>query len=67
MSYSIESSEDLMMLPEKHEGWINVFNHGNNDTYVCNMIFVTKELAENAVKHMNGVKHFATVKIEWEE
>ena len=67
MSYSIESSEDLMMLPEKHEGWINVFNHGNNDTYVCNMIFATKELAENAVKHMNGVKHFATIKIEWEE
>lgn len=67
VNYSIESSEDLMMLPEKHEGWINVFNHGNNDTYVCNMIFATKELAENAVKHMNGVKHFATVKIEWEE
>ena len=67
MSYSIESSEDIMMLPEKHEGWVNVYNHGNNDTYVCNMIFATKELAENAVKHMNGVKHIATVKIEWEE
>lgn len=57
----------LMMLPEKHEGWVNVFNHGNNDTYVGNFIFPTEKLAKEAVSLMNGVKYFDTVKIEWEE
>ena len=63
----MESGIDLMMLPEKKEGWVNVFNHGNNDAYVGNMIYRTKELAENAALQMNGVKYIATVKIEWEE
>lgn len=62
-----EPAYDLMMLPEKKEGWVNVFNHGNNDTYVGNIIFPTEELAKEAVSRMNGVKYIVTVKIEWEE
>lgn len=62
-----DPSATLMMLPEKHEGWVNVFNHGNNDTYVGNFIFPTEKLAKEAVSLMNGVKYFDTVKIEWEE
>lgn len=62
-----DPGDTLMMLPEKHEGWVNVFNHGNNDTYVGNFIFPTEKLAKEAVSLMNGVKYFDTVKIEWEE
>ena len=62
-----EPSYDLMMSPERHEGWVNVFNHGNNDTYVGNIIFPTEKLAKEAASRMNGVKYIATVKIEWEE
>ena len=62
-----EAPSDLMMLPEKHEGWVNVFNHGNNDTYVGNFIFPTEELAKEALSRMDGVKYIATVKIQWEE
>ena len=62
-----ETPSDLMMLPEKHEGWVNVFNHGNNDTYVGNFIFPTEELAKEALSRMDGVKYIATVKIQWEE
>ena len=62
-----ETDEDLMIAPELHEGWVNVFNHGNNDTYVGNFIFPTEELAKEALSRMDGVKYIATVKIEWEE
>ena len=60
-----ESCLDLM-ISEKHEGWVNIYNHGNNDTYVSNMIFATEELAKEAVKRMNG-EYIATVKIQWKE
>ena len=62
-----EPSYNLMMLPEKKEGWVNVFNLGNNATYVGNTIFPTEKLAKEAASRMNGVKYIATVKIEWEE
>lgn len=63
----IKSGEDLMMLSNLHEGWVNVFNHGNNDTYVGNFIFPTEELAKEVLSRMSGGKYIATVKIEWEE
>ena len=62
-----EPSYNLMMLPEKKEGWVNVFNHGNNATYVGNTIFPTEKLAKEAASRMNGVRYIATVKIQWEE
>ena len=62
-----EPSYNLMMLPEKKEGWVNVFNHGNNDPYVGNTILPTEKLAKEAASRMNGVRYIATVKIEWEE
>lgn len=56
---------DLMMLPEKHEGWVNVYkSHDSRYAgYASVEIYKTKE---QAIKEVNG-DIFATVKIEWEE
>lgn len=55
---------DLMMLPEKHEGWTNVYKDGQNR--FTRGFFQTKETAENAT-NPPGATRIATVKIEWEE
>ena len=51
-----ESEKDLMMLPEKKEGWINVYKE---------RIYSTKEEAIEAT--YDGVTYIDTVKISWEE
>ena len=50
------SELDLMMLPEKKEGWVNVYKE---------RIYSTKEEAIEAT--YDGVTYVDTVKIEWEE
>ena len=60
-----ESDKDLMMLPEKHEGWINVIKNQDN-YYYCNGVFDTEEYARNNEANYSGLV-VATVKIEWEE
>lgn len=60
--------EDLMMLPEKKEGYVNLY-HNCNDKYAAslgnNVIYKDKAFAENMAKgHLNYIK---TVKVEWEE
>ena len=52
----IESDKDLMMLPEKKEGWVNVYKE---------RIYDTKEEAIEAT--YDGVTYVDTVKISWEE
>ena len=60
-----EHSElDLMMLPEKHEGWINICN--KLETYAGAKIYRTKEDAVNSAKGAI-VDVIDTVKICWEE
>lgn len=49
--------DDLMMLPEKMEGWVNVYNDSP--------IYKTKEDAEVAASSLKRL--IATVKVEWEE
>lgn len=56
-----KSEHDLMMLPEKKEGWINVYNLDN--IYSTGRVYFSKEEAEKR-KDTNCV---ATIKIEWEE
>ena len=51
-----ESDKDLMMLPEKKEGWVNVYKE---------RIYSTKEEALEAT--YDGVTYVDTVKISWEE
>ena len=56
---------DLMMLPEKHEGWVNICKNADDDYFVKG-IFRSEKFARN-----NGVNYpgliIATVKISWEE
>lgn len=54
---------DLMMLPEKHDGWVNVYRDFN--IVHAKNIFDTRE---EALKNIGGGENcVATVKIEWEE
>ena len=53
---SVENGEDLMMLSEKKEGWVNVYKE---------RIYSTKEEAIEAT--YDGVTYVDTVKISWEE
>ena len=60
----IEKYYDLMMLPKKHEGWINVYKGGKLD---ADYIYPTKEEAlENVFQPMN-YNYIDTIKVEWEE
>lgn len=55
-----EWNNDLMMLPEKHEGWVNVYKGGLLDSKVYD---TRKEAFDKASPN----DYIATVKIEWEE
>ena len=53
---------DLFFIPEKHEGWINIYS----DSYfsASSRIFSSKEDAEKEGKKWKD--YVATIKIEWE-
>lgn len=55
---------DLMMLPEKKEGWVNVYYDNDASSHRgCRYIYDTKE---RAVKEA-GSAYITTIKITWEE
>ena len=56
------SRSDLFFAPEKHEGWVNIYEEGTN-RYLEGCIYVTKEEA----KRIRGYGYITTIKIEWEE
>lgn len=56
--YEIKGT-DLMMLPEKKEGWVNV--------YALNTCYSSKEEAEANIDQDYEHEYVRTVKIEWEE
>lgn len=59
------SGIDLMMLPEKHEGWINIIKNKDGD-YFTKGVFLSEEFARNnEANYPRAI--IATVKIEWEE
>ena len=59
-----ETNNDLMMLPEKKVGWINVYKGGKLD---ADYIYPTKaDAVENIFPPMKD-KHIDTIKVEWEE
>ena len=54
-----------MMLPEKHEGWINIIKNKDGD-YFTKGVFPSEEFARNnEANYPRAI--IATVKIEWEE
>lgn len=58
--------EDLMMLPEKNEGWINICRNLNTNKTELDTkdIYNTKE---EALQNLSSMTYVTTVKIEWEE
>ena len=55
---------DLMMLPEKKVGWINVYKGGKLD---ADYIYPTKaDAVENIFQPMKA-NYIDTIKVEWEE
>lgn len=62
-----ENDGDLMMFPQKKEGWVNVYKSDNNKYSALlgsAYVYKTKGEAELNFDEDNGL---ATVKIEWEE
>lgn len=61
-SLDYEKSVDLFFMPEKREGWINIYKQGN--LRISDLgVWETKEIA----KKWSNENCVATVKIEWEE
>ena len=56
---------DLFFAPEKHEGWINIFNGVLCGTHASCGIYESKEAAEKLGNSLSG--YITTIKIEWED
>lgn len=68
--FSDEDNElDLFFASEKHEGWINIFR-GKDSPFTGNIIFASKEEAEESGRHCCGFTkdlYITSGKVEWEE
>lgn len=60
-----ESALDLFFEPIKKEGWVNIYNDGNNRT--TGDVYSNKEEAIKNINFNSNFKYITTVKIEWEE
>lgn len=58
VDFDKQNDDDLMMLPEKKEGWVNIYKEGV-DKYIYNN--------EKVALSRRGSDCIATIKIEWEE
>src|SRR5574344_1767496 len=56
---------DLFFAPEKHEGWVNLFNLSEGP--YLGSVYSSKEVAEAMSKKCGLHPYIATIKIEWEE
>ena len=64
VDFDKQNDEDLMMLPEKKEGWVNVYyDNATSSHRGCRFIYDTKEQAVERA----GSNYITTIKIEWEE
>lgn len=61
-----DSQADLFFAPEKHEGWINLYQM-DYGVYANSDVYPTKEEAERYGKFSSHVSYVATCKIEWED
>lgn len=53
---------DLMMLPEKKEGWVNLCKNNHGDTLAVGIFSNREEAVSNCPP-----TYLSTIKIEWEE
>ena len=65
ISADIDSEHDLMMLPEKKEGWVNMYKMKESTFGYITAYFDTEEKAKEDKEQLTG--YVATVKINWEE
>ena len=64
-----DSEYDLFFDSEKHEGWISIYQ-GKDDPITGNVVFASKEEAEESKNHCCGFTkglYITSVKVEWEE
>lgn len=60
-----ENNNDLMVLLEKKEGWINIYtNSGSVETGIN--IYETEEIAKSSASN-SSINYLDTIKIEWKE
>lgn len=58
-----ENDGDLMMLPQKKEGWVRIYKSASNVYYLSSNIYKTEEEA----KHSSDCTYVGASKISWEE
>ena len=56
---------DLFFAPEKHEGWVNLYDLPEGPYF--GRVYSSKEVAEAMSKKCGLHPYIATIKIEWEE
>ena len=56
---------DLFFVPEKHEGWINLYRTETSSQYVTSNLYNSEEKAIEIGR--TSENYIATTKIEWEE
>ena len=64
--YDSDNDYDLMMLTEKHEGWVNIIRGDNGKPLMGRTISETEEKAKCAI-NLAMDKIIATIKINWKE
>ena len=64
-SYVGSSIYDLFFVPEKHEGWINLYRNEDGISWLSPNYFASKEEAEKEGKAYTC--SVTTIKIEWED
>ena len=65
----VDSEKDLFFAPEKKIGWTNVYKYTFGGTHLGEVIYNSKEEAENNAKvyETDINTYITTIKIEWEE
>lgn len=61
----VDSSNDLLMVGEKKEGWINIYESWTGK-YI-GAVYNSKEEAMSMRADGQGIKYITTVRVEWEE
>ena len=66
---NIDCELDLLFAPEKKTGWTNVYKYTFGGTHLGEIIYNSKEEAENNAKvyETDINTYITTIKIEWEE
>lgn len=60
-----EWSDDLMMIPEKKEGWVNIYKDPVGKVVSTQIIFSSEKIAKQNINLKRN--YISTVKISWED